>query len=133
MLQNGQIELANKMLGKSFEIYGKVVEGQKIGRKLGFRTANIEYPVELVDIPFGVYVVQTQFGKGIANFGIRPTITNESKPVLETHILNFDNDIYGEILEIKFIRMLRKEQKFLSIDELKLQIQNDINIIKEAS
>ena len=129
LLQNGKIELANSMLGNSFEIFGKVVEGQKIGRTLGFRTANIEYPVELVDIPFGVYEVQTQFGKGIANFGIRPTISKVDKAVLETHILNFDNDIYGEILEIKFIRMIRREQKFLSIDELKNQIKMDIEAI----
>lgn len=128
-LQNGDIEKANKMLGKEFTITGRIIEGQKLGRTLGFRTANLIYPSELVDIPFGVYQVQTQYGKGITNFGIRPTISKEKNAVLETHILNFDKDIYGKTLEINFIRMLRKEQKFNSVEELKQQIKSDINSI----
>lgn len=128
-LHNGEIEKANKMLGRSFQISGVVVEGQKIGRTLGFRTANIDYPTELVDIPFGVYEVKTQYGKGIANFGFRPTISNEYKAVLETHILDFSDDIYGETINIDFIRMLRPEQKFTSIEALKQQIQADIDSI----
>jgi len=131
-LQNGEIKKANLMLGKKFKISGIVIEGQKLGRTLGFRTANVEYPTELVDIPFGVYKVETQYGKGIANFGIRPTVTNKSKPVLETHIIDFDKDIYGETLQVKFMDMIRKEQKFNSIEELKLQIQSDIDKLIEV-
>lgn len=129
LLHNGEIEKANNMLGKNFEISGFVVEGQKLGRTLGFRTANVEYPTELVDIPFGVYEVETQFGKGIANFGIRPTVSNQNKAILETHILDFDKDIYGEVLTVKFIKMIRPEQKFNSVDELKVQISRDIGSI----
>ena len=132
-LQNGEFEKAYKMLGKNFEISGEVIEGQKLGRSLGFRTANVEYPSELVDIPFGVYEVQTQYGKGVANFGIRPTVDKSQKAVLETHILDFDKDIYSETLQIEFIKMLRYEKKFNSIDELKTQIKNDINSIKKVS
>lgn len=129
-LTNGEIAKANKMLGSEFSIQGTVVEGQKIGRILGFPTANILYPPELIDIPFGVYEVETNYGKSIANFGIRPTISNTKKAVLEIHILNFDKDIYGENLNVKFIRMIRKEQKFSSPDELKLQINKDIEQIR---
>ena len=129
-LTNGDIEKANTMLGSEFSLNGTVIEGQKIGRTLGFRTANILYPPELVDIPFGVYEVETNYGKGIANFGIRPTISNTKKAVLEIHILDFDKDIYGENLNIKFIRMIRQEQKFSSADELKFQSNKDIEQIR---
>ena len=128
-LQNGQIEKANKMLKDNFAITGIVVEGQKLGRKLGFKTANLIYPPELIDLPFGVYETNTQYGKGITNFGIRPTVSSTQKPVAETHILNFARDIYGEKINVEFVRMLRKEQKFNSVDELKQQIAKDISMI----
>lgn len=128
-LNKGEIAKANEMLGKNFSISGKVIEGQKLGRKLGFRTANLIYPAEIVDIPFGVYEVQTTYGKGITNFGIRPTVSSTKKAVLETHILDFDKDIYGKTIKVEFLRMLRKEQKFNSLDELKRQIQSDIKSV----
>ena len=128
-IKEGKLENANSMLGHNFSISGKIIEGQKLGRKLGFRTANILYPKELVDLPFGVYSVVTNYGKGIANFGIRPTVNKNKDTVLETHILNFDKDIYGEFLEIKFLKMIRPEQKFNSINELQKQIITDISKI----
>ena len=122
----GDIELANLMLGRSFTISSIVVEGQKIGRILGFKTANIIYPKNIINIPFGVYAVNTNYGKGIANFGIRPTVNSSDEPVLEIHILDFDKDIYGETLTVEFIRKIRNESRFNSIEELKEQIQKDI-------
>ena len=130
-LQNGQIEKANKMLKDNFAITGIVVEGQKLGRKLGFKTANLIYPPELIELPFGVYETNTQYGKGITNFGIRPTVSSTQKPVAETHILNFAKDIYGEKINVEFVRMLRKEQKFNSVNELKQQIAKDISMINK--
>ena len=130
-LQNGQIEKANKMLKDNFAITGIIVEGQKLGRKLGFKTANLIYPPELIDLPFGVYETNTQYGKGITNFGIRPTVSSTQKPVAETHIMNFAKDIYGEKINVEFVRMLRKEQKFNSVDELKQQIAKDISMINK--
>lgn len=130
-LQNGQIEKANKMLKDNFAITGIIVEGQKLGRKLGFKTANLIYPPELIELPFGVYETNTQYGKGITNFGIRPTVSSTQKPVAETHILNFAKDIYGEKINVEFVRMLRKEQKFNSVDELKQQIAKDISMINK--
>lgn len=130
-LFDGLIEDANKMLGYNFTIQGEVIEGQKLGRKIGFRTANLIYPDELVDLPFGVYSVEVKVGnekhRGIANFGIRPTVSENNTRSLETHILDFDKDIYGEIIQIDFIKMLREEKKFSSLDELKKQISKDIS------
>ena len=128
-LLSGDIIQANSMLGRDFEISGVVIEGQRLGRKLGYKTANIEYPKNLVNIPFGVYEIVTDFGSGIANFGLRPTVNNTNTPVLEVHILNFDKDIYNKLLSVKFVKMIRPERKFNSIEELKNQIKMDIKTI----
>ncbi len=128
LLEIGNIKLANKMLDFDFRVSGTIVAGNKIGRTIGFRTANINYPSEIIEIPYGVYSVETNYGKGIANFGVRPTI-NGATPVLEVHILDFEEDIYGKILNVSFKYMIRKEQKFNSLDELKMQIAADISSI----
>lgn len=131
LLSNGQIETANKMLGYKFQLEGKVITGQQLGRKIGFRTANVLYPNELIDLPFGAYATiityQNKTYKGVTNFGIRPTVSTKEQCTVETHILNFDKDIYNENIKIEFIKMLRAEKKFNSIEELKKQIQKDIN------
>ncbi len=126
LLSKGDVEKSNRMLGQKFSIEGKVVTGNKIGRTIGFRTANLIYPPELIELPYGVYSVKTSYGKGIANFGIRPTI-NGSNAVLEVHILDFDQNIYEKNIRVEFNKMLRSEKKFSSLDELKIQIQNDIS------
>lgn len=132
-LFDGLIEDANKMLGYNFFIEGEVIEGQKLGRTIGFRTANMIYPQELIDLPFGVYAVEAKIGnesyKGITNFGIRPTVSDTGLHSLETHILNFDKDIYGQKLRIEFLKMLRPEKKFTSLEELQKQIRSDIDKI----
>lgn len=125
LLSNGHIEKANQMLGQNFSIEGEVVKGNQIGRTIGFRTANLIYPPELIELPYGVYSVDTNYGKGIANFGVRPTV-NGSNAVLEIHILNFDKDIYGETLRAEFNKMIRAEKKFPSLNALKNQISIDI-------
>lgn len=125
LLVNGKIIHANAMLGYKFQVSGTVVEGNKIGRTLGFKTANINYPSELIDLPFGVYDVSANNKKAIANFGIRPTVDGQ-KTVLETHILDFNEDIYNQDITIEFNKMLRPERKFQSLDELKEQIKTDI-------
>lgn len=127
-LSQGNLQKANLMLERNFTISQTVIKGNQIGRTIGFKTANLVYPSELIELPYGVYTVQTQYGKGIANFGTRPTI-NGSQAILEVHILDFEKDIYGEILEVQFLKMLRKEQKFASLEDLKKQIQIDIKHI----
>ena len=128
LLANGNVEKSNTMLGQNFSIEGEVVQGNKIGRTIGFRTANLVYPPELIELPYGVYSVETTYGKGIANFGMRPTI-NGSNAVLEVHILDFDKDIYGEDIRVEFNKMIRRERKFPSLEELKNQINDDIKQI----
>lgn len=128
LLSNGSIEKSNQMLGQKFSIEGEVVKGNQIGRTIGFRTANLIYPAELIELPYGVYSVDTNYGKGIANFGVRPTV-NGSNAVLEIHILNFDKDIYGETLRAEFNKMIRAEKKFPTLDALKNQINIDIKSI----
>lgn len=128
LLSEGNIEKANLMLGQNFSIEGEIVKGNQIGRTIGFRTANLVYPPELIELPYGVYAVDTTYGKGIANFGIRPTI-NGSHTSLEAHILNFEKDIYGEIINVNFNKMIRTEKKFPSLDALKKQINLDIKSI----
>ena len=129
-LSKGQIANANEMLGYNFTISGEVIKGQQLGRKIGFRTANLMYPPELIDLPFGVYSVivhyQNAVYRGITNFGIRPTVSNTNQCSLETHILDFDRDIYGENITVEFLKMIRLEKKFASIEELKKQIKDDI-------
>lgn len=128
LLSQCKIEKANQMLGTEFSIQGEIIQGNQIGRTIGFNTANLIYPPELIELPYGVYSVDTNYGKGIANFGIRPTV-NGSHAVLEVHILNFDKDIYGEKIIVNFNKMIRAEKKFPSLDTLKNQIQIDINSI----
>lgn len=129
-LSDGNLLQANRMLGSNFPIEGTVIKGQQLGRKIGFRTANLIYPDNIVQIPYGVYLTTVTYNnisyKGITNFGIRPTISKDNIPSLETNILGFDEDIYGENISIEFLEMLRPEQKFSSLDKLITQIKFDV-------
>ena len=133
LLSKGAIEKANKMLGYKFFVSGEVIQGKQIGRTIGFRTANLIYPQELIDLPFGVYstdvIYNDNYYKGIANFGVRPTV-NGHGTLLEVHLLNFDEDIYGQKITVEFNKMIRKEKKFTSLSELKNQIRKDIIAMK---
>ncbi len=130
-LSNGEIQKANKMLGKNFCIENEVINGQHLGRTIGFRTANILYPKNIIDIKNGVYganvVVKNNRYRGILNLGVKPTVSNENKRILEVNIFDFDKDIYGENIKIEFEEMIREEKKFSSIDDLKLQIAKDVD------
>ncbi len=127
-LSNGDIKKANKMLGYNFFIEGKVIGGKKLGRELGFPTANLIYPGELIDLPFGVYKVKANGLKAIANFGTKPTVT-EGAALLEVHILDFNQDIYGQNITVEFLKFLRPEEKFTSVEALKAQIEKDIKML----
>ncbi len=131
-LSNGNIEIATKLLGHSYSIRGFVVKGDQIGRKIGFPTANIKNPIAYKLIPkTGVYAVFCYINniayKGMLNIGYRPTVEGTNKKI-EVHIFNFETEIYGEELEIVFKKFLRKEKKFDSLDELKIQLNEDKNL-----
>ncbi len=124
-LKNGKIETANKLLGSNFSLKGEVIHGVEIGRTIGFPTANINYPENIVRIPFGVYAAKFSGRYAVLNWGMKPTVHNTNKPVLEVHVLNFEGNLYGETLEIEILKKLRDERKFSSLDELKAQINKD--------
>jgi len=130
----GNIALVNSMLGYNYFLEETVVEGQRLGRQLGFKTANLIYPDNLVEVGRGVYQVKVEYmGEtydGVANYGLRPTVSNSEKSTLEVHILNFDKEIYGEKIKVTFSKKIREEKKFNSLDELKAQIKVDIKSIK---
>lgn len=127
----GNIELVNAMLGYDYFLEETVVEGEKLGRQLGFKTANLVYPDNLVEIGCGVYKVKIEYKgeifDGVANYGLRPTVNHYEKAILEVHILNFDKDIYGEQLKVIFEKKIRDEKKFNSLEELTQQIRRDID------
>lgn len=120
----GDIHTANCMLGHRFSVRGKVIKGNQLGRQIGFPTANILYPGKTVNIPYGVYCTEVNGMRAVTNYGIKPTIGNYT-PVMETHIIGFDKNIYGQDIEVEFIRKIRDEKKFDSINDLKLQIIKD--------
>lgn len=128
-LKSGKFELANKDLERNFSVAGKVIKGDQRGRTIGIPTANLEYPLNTITIPYGVYAVETIIEGntyfGIVNFGIRPTF-NKDKPIVEAYLFDFDNDIYGKNIEILFHKQIRQEKKFNDIKELLNQINIDI-------
>ncbi|WP_207061717.1 bifunctional riboflavin kinase/FAD synthetase [Motiliproteus sp. SC1-56] len=121
--------LAERLLGRPYRVEGKVIHGRKLGRQLGVPTANIS--LQRKRLPFsGVFVVEatTEEGRrraGVANVGVRPTVNGES-PMLEVHLFDFDQELYGERLEVEFKAFVRPEQRFDSIEALRNQIQDDI-------
>ncbi len=128
-LSQGNIETANAFLGYAYYFTGKVVEGKKIGRTIGFPTANIQISESYKLIPRnGVYIVSSEIdGRptyGMMNIGTNPTI-GENPRTIEVHFLNFSGDLYGKILKIAILTKIRDEKKFDSFDSLKKAIEND--------
>ncbi|MFV0519954.1 MAG: riboflavin biosynthesis protein RibF [Lachnospirales bacterium] len=130
---SGDIEKANNLLGEPYFAYGKVVSGKKLGRTIGFPTANIDVSDYKLLPPKGVYkTVTTIEGKkynSITNVGINPTF-NEEKQVIETHLFDFDEDIYNKEIIVDFFEYIRPEKKFNNIEELKNQIITDTKKVK---
>ena len=122
----GDIHLADELLGSNFTIQGVVKKGAQIGRMIGFPTANIDYPECIVKIPYGVYYVKIGEKRGIMNWGMKPTVHNTLSPVSETHIFDFDGDLYGQELRIEILNRIRGEINFQNLEELKKQIKKDI-------
>jgi riboflavin kinase/FMN adenylyltransferase len=128
-IEDGQVELAHDFLGRFYEINGEVVSGDKIGKTLGFATANIqvEEPYKLVPAD-GAYAVIVEIKdmqyKGMLNIGYRPTVNGKTKKI-EANIFDFNHEIYGEKIKISFIKRLRDEIKFNSKKELSKQLQMD--------
>ena len=134
-LLNGEIKKANKMLGYPYSLKGEVVKGRQVGRTIGFPTANIAVWEQKVLPHKGVYASLVHYnGKkylGVLNIGKRPTVNNGSDTTVEVHILDFNADIYGEILEVELFDFLRDESKFAGLESLKNQINSDMQKVRE--
>lgn len=142
ILLNGEVELAEKYLGRYYLLRGNVIHGLSRGREIGFPTANI-IPLHVNKLvpEKGVYlvsaIVEEKTFYGVMNIGTRPTFENGEEVHLEIHILNFEKDIYDKEVCVNFIKRIRDERKFESVDDLKNQIKNDIkkaeNFIKQLN
>ncbi|EXI89309.1 MAG: Riboflavin biosynthesis protein RibF [Candidatus Accumulibacter regalis] len=133
-LEDGRLEHAARLLGRPYSIDGRVVHGDKIGRQLGFATANIRikhqkpplqgvFAVEVKGLPGGPH-------RGAANLGYRPSANRVTRPLLEVHLFDFCADIYGAHLNVRFLHKLRDEMKFPDFNALKGQIANDVETAK---
>ncbi|QJD59075.1 bifunctional riboflavin kinase/FAD synthetase [Pseudomonas sp. gcc21] len=129
VLEEGDFQLAERLLGRPFSITGRVLHGQKLGRQLGSPTANVQ--LKRLRAPLnGVYRVSMELDgtiqKGVANIGTRPTVEGDGQPHLEVHLFDFDGDLYGRRVTVVFHEKLRDEQRFESLEALKLAIQADL-------
>lgn len=136
-LTSGYLDIANRYLGYKYFISGNVIEGNQIGRKIGFPTANIKIPEPYKQVPKdGVYAVQVKLNGdsyfGMLNIGSRPTVepTLRTKNI-EVHILNFDQKIYNQTITLLFHKRIRDEKKFSGLEELTQQLEKDKKVVKQ--
>jgi riboflavin kinase/FMN adenylyltransferase len=129
LLARGQVNLARRMLGRPYGVEGRVERGSERGHLLGFPTANL-HPHNRVIPRNGVYVTGTliegQWRRSVTNIGLRPTFGDAAEPSVETFVLNWDGDLYGDVVRVRFLYRLRDERRFSSVDELKRQISRDV-------
>jgi riboflavin kinase/FMN adenylyltransferase len=128
LLAEGKVNLARRMLGRPYGVEGQIVHGFERGRTIGFPTANL-HPHNRVIPKFGVYATATLIGgdwrRSITNVGVRPTFDGDKEPSIESYIFDFDGDLYGDVLRVRFLHRIRDERKFAGLDELKAQIEKD--------
>jgi len=131
-IASGKINEANKLLGRKWSIEGKVISGEKRGRKIGFPTCNLNLNNYVIPQP-GVYAVKVNGNnfvkKGITNIGFRPTFNGQSL-LLETNIFGINKNLYNKVIDVHFKKFIRKEKKFQNVEELKKQIKIDIQKAK---
>jgi len=128
LLADGKINFARRMLGRPYGVEGQIIHGDQRGRSIGFPTANLK-PRNRVIPRYGVYATATLIDdvwrRSITNVGVRPTFETETEPSIETYIFDFDGDLYGDVLRVRFLHRIRDERKFGGIEELKAQIERD--------
>ncbi|MBV9215007.1 MAG: bifunctional riboflavin kinase/FAD synthetase [Acidobacteria bacterium] len=128
LLAEGHVNMARRMLGRPYGVEGVIIRGNRRGHTIGFPTANLK-PRNRVIPKFGVYATATlidgKWRKSITNIGVRPTFEDTTEPSIESYIFDFDGDLYGDSLRVRFLHRIRDERKFGGIDELKAQIERD--------
>lgn len=134
LILQGKVYEVSNYLGYSYELSGKVIHSKKLGRTIGFPTANIEINEDVVIPKGGIYATKVHIDDeifyGATNIGYNPTV-NGQRLSIETNILDFDRDIYGEVIKLEFLERTRDEKKFSSIEELKNQLEKDTSYIYE--
>lgn len=134
LVAQGSVSRVKEYLGHDYEIEGEVIHSKKLGRQLGFPTANIEAKDDMLIPRCGIYATKVNIDEkiyfGATNIGYNPTVKGE-KLSIETNILNFDEDIYGKVIKIEFLERIREEKKFNSLEELKSQLKKDTNYVYE--
>lgn len=141
-LADGDLDLVRRLLGRPYGISGRVVSGDKLGKKLGFPTANIQLKHNRPPLS-GIFVVEVEVGvhdapasslpeaiRGVASLGVRPTVHENGKPVLEVHLFDFDQEIYGRHMHVHFLNKLRDEEKFPDLETLTRRIAQDVEQAK---
>ena len=136
-IRTGDLDAASQMLGQPYAVCGRVVTGDQLGRQLGFPTANLDVP-GLILPPNGVYAATTVVGgqrhRVALNIGLRPTVAaSQPKLRVEAHLLDFNGDLYGTELEVEIGTRLREERRFGSVDELKGQLERDVQAVRAES
>lgn len=134
-LMEGNVEFANEGLGRNYSLTGKVIHGDKLGRTLGFPTANLETEQFKLIPGNGVYIVKAflkdEVFKGLLSIGTRPTVTNSNEKRAEVYLMDFDREIYGETLKIEVLHKIRDDQKFDSLQDLVKQMNLDKNFAEQ--
>ncbi|TCD18366.1 bifunctional riboflavin kinase/FAD synthetase [Pseudomonas sp. IC_126] len=134
VLADGDLALAERLLGRPFSLAGRVMHGQALGRQLGAPTANVQLKRKSTPLS-GVFMVSTGVDDvlqpAVANIGMRPSVESDGKPHLEVHLLNYQGDLYGRQLRVTFHRKLRDEQRFASLEALRTAIEADIAAARE--
>jgi len=127
-LKEGHVNLARRMLGRPYGVEGIIIRGNRRGHTIGFPTANLK-PRNRVIPKYGVYgtatLIDGRWRRSITNIGVRPTFEVEAEPSIETYIFDFDGDLYGDVLRVRFLHRIRDERKFHGIEELRDQIGKD--------
>jgi riboflavin kinase/FMN adenylyltransferase len=128
LLADGRVNLTRRLLGRPYGVEGVIIRGNRRGHTIGFPTANLK-PHNRVIPKFGVYATATlvdgNWRRSITNIGVRPTFETQAEPSIETYLFDFDGDLYGDVLRVRFLHRIRDERKFNGIDELKTQIEKD--------
>ncbi|MGH8190103.1 MAG: bifunctional riboflavin kinase/FAD synthetase [Rhodanobacteraceae bacterium] len=135
-LAEGDLAHAARLLGRPFTIGGRVARGQRVGHDLGYPTANLRLGRRIAPVA-GIFAVRVHgLGaaprSGVASLGVRPTVTEAGEPLLETHLFDFDGDLYGKRIEVEFVAKLRDEEKFADLDALRAQMDRDASSAREV-
>jgi riboflavin kinase/FMN adenylyltransferase len=134
-LEAGEMESVSSLLGHAFQLRGPVLHGDERGRQIGFPTLNVGVSADRWLPPNGVYITRALVGDrqfdACTNIGIRPTFEGDQTRLVETHLLDFEGDLYGQVVTVELLHRIRPEQKFNGIDELSAQIQSDLVATRE--